>query len=654
MMVSPARTTYPSHLVNNDHPQDAATMPRLVDVAILQRIPRVPGFYTYSVPSGRDDVLPGVFVRVQFRRRWTWAVVLRPQSVIDFPLSRIQPIHEVAEGVRLTTTELRALHRIAACTRTAISTVAYLLLPSPPRRAVERRSDSPIAAKAEKHLTTHGEQPPTWATRITAAPGVVSVTYRSHEQRLRALRDCAHSVIARGRSPLLLIPHRPWHGPIVDILREAALPFVLLDRAVGKGAQWQSFVASRSKPVVLVSTRSGALYAPELLGAILVDESTSDDHKQEDMEPRFDGRVVAMRTAEDRGIPYIAFSSAARTTEWVQATRRIDLQHTEPLDMRIVSLTGHWRTGGRGILTEELRAGIAEALTNHRVAVLLHNRRGRMARVVCGDCQRTIDCPVCSNPLAEYDDALRCRFCQTTHAGVHMCPFCNSPRLAGRGIGTSGLATALAAAFPGVTIARVDRDAPGVPHPEASIVVGSARFLAAHAPTFARPVGLVAIPFADHYVRGDQFDGRERLFQGLRDAAVWATTWHAPLLLQTLDPQQSVLRALHGDPSPWYREELEERTMLQYPPAIRLLRCDADGSVTPDAIAACRRLLESRHRGTLTSIDGPYEFGMRRGRRVMSILLRFPVTTPDDRITAVIADLPDTWRVNLDPIALHA
>ncbi|MBI2483026.1 hypothetical protein HYV74_02485, partial [Candidatus Uhrbacteria bacterium] len=134
---------------------------------------------------------------------------------------------------------------------------------------------------------------------------------------------------------------------------------------------------------------------------------------------------------------------------------------------------------------------------------------------------------------------------------------------------------------------------------------------------------------------------------------VWAATWRAPMLLQTVDPSQPVLRALTGDDAHFYKEELEERAALQYPPSVRLLRCDAAQPAAMESFDRVRRLLEERHHGTITSIDGPYEFGVVRGKRVLSIIVRFPELIAIDRITAVVADLPKEWRTYLDPLTLR-
>jgi len=204
--------------------------------------------------------------------------------------------------------------------------------------------------------------------------------------------------------------------------------------------------------------------------------------------------------------------------------------------------------------------------------------------------------------------------------------------------------------FPNADIARVDRDRPASPSSTASIIVGSERFLSAVAPTFGRTVGCVAILHAERFARSDTYRAQERLLGALRSGAVFARSWGAPYIVQTSDPTSPAIRALAGDLSSFYREEIRERDALGYPPATRLLRLDARSDAS-DA-ESLRAWTATLPRGTVQAVDGPYEHPEQRGRVRRSILLRLDPNISDDTIADVVQNAMEAWTVDLDPVEL--
>ncbi|MDO8425745.1 MAG: hypothetical protein Q7T01_04530 [bacterium] len=597
--------------------------------------------FTYRIPQElAPRIRRGVFVMVPFRRKRIWGICMtQPSHAQELPRG-IRDVIGIRDHVVLTPDELRAIEDLARLHGIAQATAAYLALPAPP---LTGQRDSHASYKS-----VHARGTPPWIHDALRGPGDTIAIYHTQDQRLAAIQASVAQVCANGKTALVITPHRAWLRAIAQ--RCATLPVIVYDPArQGKREQWAAYEAARHAPVCLLTTRAGAFVAPPLLGAIIIDLAHEDDHQQWDAHPKYDTRIVTKTTAVQHAIPRLLLTSAPTAVDWTHAVRRIDLG-APPLNAQMVHLDQFWKSGGTGFLTHELRDAITAALERRGAVLVLHNRRGRMGRITCRDCNAMLACTTCGGALADFTTEYRCRTCETAVPISLQCGKCKSPQFLFHGIGTQGVADMLHRAFPDTRIARVDREAPEVPAADAQMIVASERFLTSIAPTFHRPIALVVVLHAERFVRGDDWRGTEQLLHALRGVAVWSRTWEAPLLVQTAMPHHPALKALEGPLTDFYRTELAERAALHYPPDTRLLRLDATDA--PDA-ESLMHLLTARHHGTVLAIDGPYAYGMVRRHRITSMLVRMPGDVTDDAITALVADIPQGWTSALDPIQLH-
>ncbi|MBI4434312.1 hypothetical protein HY635_00635 [Candidatus Uhrbacteria bacterium] len=602
--------------------------------------------FTYRVPDHlAPRVTRGAYVRIPFRGQKVWGIVQRCPSTIRVPGTRLRDVLDARTDVTLTNVEVEVLERAAALYRTSIATVALHAVPLPPLRTQnERCPKSDLGHQAHENT----------ARNVLLRSGLTIAIWDEHQQRDAALRSIARAVTARGQSLLCCTPHRANITALAHIIAPVA-PVIVIDRTATRGNAWAAAVASRTTPAVLLGTRAAIWSAPPTLGAIVMDHAESDDHVSWDADPQYDARTVGQWIARERGTPLILMSPAPRAVDWARADYRVDLgdhpQRSPTLSVgetapscSVVDLRQHWRSGARGYLTAEALDAIEASLAAQRVTVILHNRRGLAARITCADCSGTIMCTECGVPYAEHPDGLRCHRCGRTVPTPPTCPACRSPRLSSRGIGTAGIAHALAREYANIPIARIDRDAPAPPPPNARVIVGTERFLHAIAPNFTRAVGAIIIIDAARFVRSDDYRATERLFQALRNVLAWSRTWGARCIIQSTVPDLPALTALQQPIASFYRSELAEREALRYPPATRLIRCTMEEAddLTP-----------IRNRANVERIDGPFP-ARRRPHSASSYtaIIRLRGDVSDDDVVSVLRALPPTIHATVDPISL--
>ena len=107
-----------------------------------------------------------------------------------------------------------------------------------------------------------------------------------------------------------------------------------------------------------------------------------------------------------------------------------------------------------------LRAHMQESLARGEQVMLLMNRRGFASYLMCQDCGHLIRCPRCDISLTYHvrPPTLLCHYCLYEVAPPSTCPSCASAGLDPFGSGTQRVEEEIREAFPGVGMARMDRD----------------------------------------------------------------------------------------------------------------------------------------------------------------------------------------------------
>src|SRR5437879_13321598 len=93
------------------------------------------------------------------------------------------------------------------------------------------------------------------------------------------------------------------------------------------------------------------------------------------------------------------------------------------------------------ILTEKLRAAIADRLEKSEQTILFLNRRGFSTSLLCSNCGEARNCPNCSVALTFHRHPavagrLSCHLCGHTAAVPKKCPACGQDALSYAGFGS--------------------------------------------------------------------------------------------------------------------------------------------------------------------------------------------------------------------------
>jgi primosomal protein N' (replication factor Y) len=349
---------------------------------------------------------------------------------------------------------------------------------------------------------------------------------------------------------------------------------------------------------------------------VLLDEQDS-AHKPPGP-PRLHSRDILLRRAALDGSRLVMLAGAPSVESWQRA------------DSGSVTLVGSPPTAWPEIIAADTR-GI---LRNHPLTLPLTraiadmSRAGRSVFLVvsrsagalgCNDCGAVIRCPDCGVALAVRRDrrSLACRLCARTDPLPERCAGCGGHKLGPFGWDAERVEASVRRRFPRLKVSRTD--------PDAQVVIGPPALL--RAPR-ARPWGAVGFIWLDGLLRVPDFRAGERVFQ-LLWAAAEAIGAGGRLIAQTLHPDHYAVAAVRGKHREgFYRQELEFRSELGYPPFRRLCQISARGKTGAGARSLLDEASEALHAIPGLTVYPPLALG--EAGAATAARMRFVVKGPDD------------------------
>lgn len=515
-------------------------------------------------------------------------------------------------------------------------------------------------------------------------------------------RRLAERVCARGRTALVLVPEIGLTPGIVAAFRSTFGDRVAIQHSgLSDGERHDQWHRIRRGDVsVVVGTRSAVASPLRAVGLIVVDEEHDHSYKQDET-PRYHGRDVAvLRGKREEALVVLGSATPSMESyrhatsgryELVTLERRV---HDRPLaHVRLVNMRDEYaRAGPDVIVSEPLNAAIADRLDRHEQVLLLLNRRGYATTVFCRTCAGTIDCPNCSVSLIVHQRIpkpgpptrvfervgvamARCHYCNYARAVPKACPHCAAPYLLLTGFGTERVEADVAAAFPRARTSRLDRDVARrkgaisdvlrrFSTGEIDVLVGTQMIAKGH--DFPR-VTLVGVISADVGLGLADFRAAERTFQLLTQVVGRAGRGElaGEAIVQTLYPDHySVRHACRQDYAAFFREELQYRKAMRYPPVVALInaivRSQTLGAAMTAAGDLAGRLRDTTRRSPSVTVLGPAPAPLVRLRgdhRAQLFLKGDPRHRVEMReaIVAALAERPDLKKqvtIDVDPVSV--
>jgi primosomal protein N' (replication factor Y) len=489
-------------------------------------------------------------------------------------------------------------------------------------------------------------------------------------------------VLEQGRSALVLVPEIGLTPQLIARFRDRFLaPMAVLHSALTDHERllaWREAFSGRAR--IVLGTRS-AVFAPlPDLGIILIDEEHDASFKQHDGGFRYSARDLAVVRAQRAQVPVLLGSA----TPALESLNNVATKRYRPLSMKQrAGVAQPPRLTLVDLRTHSVRSGLSTpavlAIERHlkdggQVLVFL-NRRGYAPTLLCTACGWIAPCNDCDARLTVHQSAqrLRCHHCGANCELPERCPQCGFA-MKPVGQGTERIEESLTAIFPGVSIARLDRDVVRrrgdveevvrkMASGEARILVGTQMVTKGH--DFPN-VTLVVVLNADQGLFSSDFRSPERLAQTLVQVAGRAGRGERPgeVLIQTELPSHPLLRSLLEEGYDGFaRAALAERAQTSWPPFSRLAAV-RDSALTAQAaldfLSDARKQAGAPPSGLRLLGPVPAAMAKRAGRYHAQLLIE---SVERSRLHQFlngwlprISELPSAhkvrWALDVDPIEL--
>jgi primosomal protein N' (replication factor Y) len=506
------------------------------------------------------------------------------------------------------------------------------------------------------------------------------------ELYLRAIQE----VIQHGGQAIYLIPEIALTPQTIRrVLSRFPGRVGIIHSRLSAGERYDTWRRARAGLLSVVVGPRSALFAPfSALRLIVVDECHEEAYYQSDVLPYYHavntavayGHLAGAAVLMGSATPDITQSYRAETGEWLEILLPKRINVTAPgqpnkegptlmPDVRLVDMREELKQGNRSIFSRLLLDGLKSTLSAGHQAILFLNRRGSATYIFCRNCGLTIKCPRCDRPLTLHSPfaELLCHTCGYRRKQPRQCPQCSSDQIQALGVGTERVESELHTLFPKVRTLRWDHDTTRqkgaheiilaqFSQQRADVLIGTQMLAKGLDLPFVTLVGVI---LADISLNLPDYRSAERTFQILTQVAGRAgrSSLGGQVVLQSYQPDHYAIQAAsRHDQAGFYRQELEYRRQLGYPPFTHLMRLEYRHQQNDQAEAVSIRMADqliswlkktSRH---ATDLIGPAPCFFAREYN----LFRWQIVLRGADPAAFFNDhpIPEGWKVELDPPSL--
>ncbi len=401
---------------------------------------------------------------------------------------------------------------------------------------------------------------------------------------LYAIKD----VLEKGGTAIVLVPEIALTMQTLQRFQERFGDRVVLthSRMTPKQRQDLYIKAKNNEVDIIIGPRSAVFMPLSNLKLIVIDEAHDTSYKADTGTPKYHAADIAKKRMElNKGKVLLATATPSMEDYYnakigKYAYLRLNERVTGTIpDVEIVDMRLEFANKNKNILSRSLEASIEDALSRNKQVMLLINRRGYSTFISCRSCGYVVKCPHCDVSLTYHLDTkeVSCHYCGYKTKVPTECPECKSKYIRYMGTGTQKLEEYIKERFSGYNIDRMDADTTSgkdghdkiltkFRNKETDILIGTQMIAKGH--DFPEVV-LVGIISADNTLFKEDFRSSERTYQLLTQALGRAgrAKDKGKVVIQTYNPEHIVMQRIkHGEDYRFYEDELNARTVMNYPP----------------------------------------------------------------------------------------
>jgi primosomal protein N' (replication factor Y) len=632
---------------------------------ILTVIPITKGFFGETLTYFcKDEVAAGALVQVPIRNKPVEALVVKSQ-----------PINEVKTALRQSDFAIKKIIKVIA---PSAFTSAFLTAANETADYFATNLGAIIKSFTPQIILDSGLNFKTNSSLEIAAfkeksPEKLKIEYfvlqAPDDERVGFYKSLIREAFAKKTSVLCLLPTAADIEKILPELSKGIAAYtIILHSQLSKKELLDSWreVLERDHPVLVVATPVFLSLPRSDVKTIILDRESSSAYKAT-ARPFADARVLAPIMAKASGAKLVLGDLALRA-ETIFKLEKGELQPIAPVKYRsitdlkqeIIDLSVDQKEGGEWpVVSQTMLNLLAEQIAAHKKSFILVGRRGLSPATVCQDCGLLKTCPTCEAPLVLHQgknggaNLFICHRCGTVDQQLDACKRCGSWRLITLGIAIEKIETVLKKHFPKVPLFRLDSDSAKTPRAakalasqfnksKGSILIGTemALYYLDTKVEFTAALGI------DSLLSLPDFRAGEKVFTLLLRTRQLASK---QFVIETRNPEEKIYaRACQGNLLDFYRDELNERRELGWPPLSTLIKLTKEG--TRPAISEELKKMAAHFETDARAVHPMLAPAERPRYFRAAILLELDAGIwIDKNLLAKLRALPPDWQVEVDP-----
>jgi len=548
---------------------------KIAQVIPLTRLKRDMHYFDYAVTDELvNKIKRGQLVEIPFRNKKIKGIVfnLTGQSETKMKLKPIEAIIDPLPFVNKW--QLKLISFLAEYYYVSMSVLIKMMIPEIPKRVrktgYEFMSDYDFVKI--KKMNTKVDQ-------IYKYKKPVLLKSISYEYKINTYLDLIKKAIKKKKQVLIIAPQITDLRNIYKYLGEfKELTSVFLND-MPKNLYWQEWQKIKNGEVnIIIGTRSAIIAPFKDLDMIIIDKEDNENHKQEEPNPRYNVKTVALKIHEltkcklffVSNSPSLLSLNKVHKKDWQYL--EIDKMKSIP-EIKIIDRQDEYRKGNYTSFSEELLSKLEYNLKRGRKVFLFLNRKGTSTLVSCKDCGYLSVCPTCNLPFTLHGNKkLVCHHCDNTQDLFLHCPKCKGTQIKITGTGTEKIESEIKELYPQSRILKLDQETPYIDQrtDDFDIIIGTQ-----YAFNYIdwQQINLVGVINADTLLYLPDYRSMEKSFNLLIKLANFVAKKDKEIIIQSFTPQNYIFKAIKTlDYKNYYINELNERKAFNYPPYSKLIR----------------------------------------------------------------------------------
>ncbi len=362
--------------------------------------------------------------------------------------------------------------------------------------------------------------------------------------------------------------------------------------SITEAEKYETWKKLRNNEIKILFGARSAVFAPiQDIGLIIIDEEHDSSYKQTMPNPRYNAKDVAKKLCELYNAKLILGSATPTIESYYEAINTNSLftlkeryNNAQLPKVIIIDMKEERAERNYSIFSRTLINNVKETIKKGEQVIFLINRRGFSSYTQCMECGTVLECPKCAIPLIYHSatNSYKCHYCNHIEYEPR-CPKCNSDALEHFGLGSQKVEIVAKEVFPDYKIERLDSDSLSkknehieilkrFQNKEIDILIGT-QMIAKGLDN--KNVTLVGVINADLSFNLPDYRSSERGFSILTQVAGRSGRGESQgkVIFQTYNQNNVFLKnAQKQDYESFYKNEIELREMLDYPPYSKMIR----------------------------------------------------------------------------------